>query len=118
VKLPLGQNISRRLTRSLNDQFPDSAHVADIGLAAASDRTIWDFAAENGFMIVSKDADFHHLGFLLGAPPKAVWLAVGNCKSDDIAEILLRHYRTIAAFDDDAQSAVLILGKDALGQSS
>jgi predicted nuclease of predicted toxin-antitoxin system len=69
VKLLLDQNVSRRLIGLLNDQFPGSAHVADIGLAAASDRAIWEYAGENSFMIVSKDADFHHLGFLLGAPP-------------------------------------------------
>ena len=43
------------------------------GLQAADDDTVWRYAAEHGFAIISKDADFHERSFLLGHPPRVVW---------------------------------------------
>lgn len=37
----------------------DSEHVRDAGLKAAPDTDVWNYARNNGFMIVSKDSDFH-----------------------------------------------------------
>ena len=41
MKLLLDHNIARRLTRVLDSLYPFSQHVADLGMAAASDETIW-----------------------------------------------------------------------------
>ncbi|MGZ5148380.1 MAG: DUF5615 family PIN-like protein [Burkholderiales bacterium] len=35
-----------------------AVHVADLGLFAATDRAIWDYARDNGLVIVTKDHDF------------------------------------------------------------
>jgi len=70
VRLLLDQNLSRRLVGELAECFPDSAHVRAVGLEVASDREIWDYAGEHGYVIVSKDSDFRQLAFLLGPPPK------------------------------------------------
>jgi predicted nuclease of predicted toxin-antitoxin system len=48
----------------LRGEFPDTAHVADIGLAQATDRQIWEYASQNDYVIVSKDSDFRQLAFL------------------------------------------------------
>lgn len=40
----------------------------------SSDTEVWNYAAEHGCTIVSKDADFHQRSLLLGAPPKVVWI--------------------------------------------
>ena len=109
MKLLFDQNISRVLVDVVGDIFPCSTHVALVGLDTASDREVWDFAEQNGFAIVSKDADFHHLGFLLGAPPKTVWLRLGNCTTTQIRECLLRNRFIIHAFDADPSTAVLSL---------
>lgn len=34
--------------------FPDSTHVRNVGLKSSSDPTVWSFAVENDFVIVSK----------------------------------------------------------------
>ena len=111
MKLLFDQNISRVLVDVVGDIFPGSTHVALVGLDTASDREVWDFAEQNGFAIVSKDADFHHLGFLLGAPPKTVWLRLGNCTTTQIRECLLRNRFVIHTFDTDPSSAVLVIGR-------
>ncbi len=73
-------------------EYPSRRHVADLGLATATDRAIWDYAGEHGFMIVAKDADFRQLALLLGPPPKAIWVRAGNVSTLDILGVL-RQYR-------------------------
>lgn len=75
MRLLFDQNLSRRLVRELASLFPESTHVTAVGLDTATDREIWAYAGEYGFLIVSKDSDFRQVAFLLGPPPKAVWLA-------------------------------------------
>ena len=58
MRLLFDQNLSHRLVKLLSSEYPGSGHVRDVGLNAADDRTIWDYAARNGFVIVSKDSDF------------------------------------------------------------
>jgi predicted nuclease of predicted toxin-antitoxin system len=53
-----------------------------------SDTEVWNYAAEHGCTIVSKDADFHQRSLLLGAPPKVVWIRKGNCSASDTANSL------------------------------
>jgi predicted nuclease of predicted toxin-antitoxin system len=74
VKLLLDGNVSPRLVVRLAELYPDSAHVADFDLLAHPDRKIRTFAQQEGFVIVSTDADFYELATTLGPPPKVVWL--------------------------------------------
>lgn len=78
MKLLLDQNLSRRLVAKIAGSYRESTHVADVGLGTASDRAIWEWAGERGYVVVSKDTDFRQLAFLYGPPPKVVWLRVGN----------------------------------------
>jgi predicted nuclease of predicted toxin-antitoxin system len=71
------------LVGALSDFYPGSVHVSGAGLAAARDRAIWMYAAANGFVLVTKDEDFHRLSVLHGAPPKVIWIGLGNCSTDD-----------------------------------
>lgn len=48
MKLLYDQNLSRHLVARLAQLFPDSAHVATLGLDTASDREVWDYAGEHG----------------------------------------------------------------------
>jgi predicted nuclease of predicted toxin-antitoxin system len=109
VKLLLDQNLSPRLVGSVADLFPRSAHVRDLGFSSADDQTIWDYAREQGFTIVSKDSDFHQLSFLLGPPPKVIWVRRGNCSTSDIEGILRDRSEEILAFAEDTDAAFLAL---------
>jgi len=85
VKLLFDQNVSPWLCGALSDLFPDSIHVRNVGLREADDAIIWDYAAQHGFAIVTKNADFRQRSFLLGHPPKIVCLRMGNCSTRAIA---------------------------------
>jgi predicted nuclease of predicted toxin-antitoxin system len=56
MKLLFDQNLSYRLIEVIAAAFPDSKHVKDFDLVRASDASVWSFAHENGFTVVSKDA--------------------------------------------------------------
>ncbi|GDX11775.1 hypothetical protein LBMAG57_35470 [Verrucomicrobiota bacterium] len=79
MRLLFDQNLSPRLPRLLHDIFPDSIHVREVALHESGDSLVWDYAKENGYLIVSKDTDFQQRSLLLGAPPKFIWLRLGNC---------------------------------------
>jgi hypothetical protein len=71
MKLLFDENLSPRLVQLLNDLFPDSVHVRDVGLMASDDLTVWKYAQENSLIICSKDSDMHQRSFLLGFPPES-----------------------------------------------
>lgn len=108
MKLLLDHNLSPRLVAKLTAAFPDTIHVRDVDLEAASDKAVWDFALGNDCVIVSKDSDFHQLAFLQGPPPKVIWIRLGNCSTSEIEALLLQSAEQIRAFILDEESAFLI----------
>ncbi len=109
MKLLLDQNLSPRLAGTLAALYPRTTHVRDVGLQAADDDTVWAYAAERGYAIVSKDADFHQRSFVLGHPPKVVWIRRGNCSTAEIEEILRARQVDLLAFERDEHGAFLAL---------
>jgi predicted nuclease of predicted toxin-antitoxin system len=101
MKLLFDQNLSFRRCEAIIDVFPDSIHVRHVGMAAADDRAIWEFAERNGYTIVSQDADFAEMAILLGSPPKVIWIRAGNLPWLEIRALLRRYAGMIAAFDTD-----------------
>jgi len=85
--------------------------VRDVDLRGASDARIWDHARQNGFVIASKDDDFRQRSFLHGAPPKVVWLQVGNAGTNAIADLLRAEAPRLRRFDGEEESALLILSQ-------
>lgn len=109
MKLLFNQNLSHQLKELLTDTFPDSVHVKDLDMQRASDTDIWNYAKENGFTIVSKDSDFHQRSFVIGHPPKVIWIERGNCSTDDIYEMLYKNREAIKDFGDAKENSFLIL---------
>ena len=91
MRLLFDQNLSPSLPRRLVAEFPDSLHVRELGLSESDDAAIWNYAREHGLTIVSKDSDFQQRSLLFGAPPKFIWLRIGNCSVAASAEMLRVH---------------------------
>ena len=109
MKLLFDENLSHKLVRLLADLFPNSVHVREVGLEAADDPVVWEYAKNNGLMIVSKDSDMHQRSFVFGYPPKVVWVRLGNCSTSDVERLLRRHFASIKAFDEDINASFLSL---------
>lgn len=110
MKLLFDENLGARLAHDLTDLYPDSTHVLSIGLAGAGDRAIWARAATDGFILVTKDQDFHRLSVALGSPPKVLWIRLGNCTTSDVARLLRFRVEDVRTFIQDAEAKFLALG--------
>lgn len=109
MKLLFDHNLSHRLLHALQSEYPDSQHVRNIGLAEASDEAIWRHAIQQGFTIITKDADFHQRSFLFGHPPKVVWIRCGNCSTAAIEQLLRMRRNDVIQFTADREGAFLVI---------
>lgn len=109
MKLLFDQNLSHRLGQALVDVYPGCEHVRNVGLKQAPDTAVWHYAQSNGYVIVSKDSDFHQRSLLLGFPPKVIWLRLGNCSTSAVEQLLRIHSEAVQKFESDATATFLIL---------
>ena len=109
MKLLFDENLSPKLPHCLSDLFPNSLHVRDVSMKATIDSIVWDYAKENNYMIVSKDADMHDLSLVLGNPPKVIWLRLGNCSTSQVENLLRRNFETIQSFYENENLSLLAL---------
>jgi len=90
MRLLFDAQLSPTLVTQLADVFPDPRHVHDLE-------------------IVTKDADFTDLAIALGAPPRVIWLRIGNCTTAAIAALLREQRDLILEFGQDQQARALAL---------
>jgi predicted nuclease of predicted toxin-antitoxin system len=109
VKLLFDENLSPGLVQTLEPEYPGSAHVRTLGLRGATDGAIWERARQAAYAIVSKDNDFRQLSFLHGAPPKVIWLSVGNVGTEAILRLLQSQRAEIQVFEADTETSLLAL---------
>lgn len=109
MKLLFDENVSPKLPSRLASEYPDSVHVRDVGLRGGEDRRVWDYARTNGFVIASKDTDFRERSYVEGAPPKIIWLDVGNAGTDAIVQLLRDQVERVVHFDTLEEASLLIL---------
>jgi predicted nuclease of predicted toxin-antitoxin system len=95
--------------QGLADCFPSSVHVREFGLREAADSTIWEFAAQHDFVIVTKDADFRQRSFLEGYPPKIIWIRLGNGSTKAIEALVRSRLPEINEFLSDPQKSFLAI---------
>lgn len=109
MKLLLDENLSDRIIHRIVDLYPDSEHVKTLALTNTDDSLIWTFAKANGFVIVSKDSDFHQRSLLYGHPPKFIYLRIGNSPTSKIVQILRDNFDTITQFRERELESILVL---------
>jgi predicted nuclease of predicted toxin-antitoxin system len=101
MKLLLDANISWRLTSVLSEHFGGCVHVNKTELPKpAKDIEIWNYAAVNGYAIITQDSDFLHLLETKGFPPKIILLRVGNIDRKTAEEILVQSKSSIADLEN------------------
>ena len=95
MKLLLDENISRRVVPFIQDLYPESTQVALVGLENTGDKLIRQYAIDNDFLIVTKDADYYDMTVLYGQPPKLIWLKMGNQSKAATIKTLQDSYHAI-----------------------
>ena len=109
MKFLLDENISYRIFPKITDLFPNSAHLKEFDLIESNDWEIWDFAAQNDYVILSKDSDFHQRSILDAPPPKLVFLRVGNCSTSYLVNLLRSNHKVIETFAEMESESILVL---------
>ncbi|MBD2303546.1 DUF5615 family PIN-like protein [Nostoc sp. FACHB-190] len=71
-------------------QFTPSSPIIHVSILgdSPSDTQIWQYAKENGLVIVTKDADFSDRLMLDLSPPKVVHLRFGNLRKSEFHSFL------------------------------
>jgi predicted nuclease of predicted toxin-antitoxin system len=110
VKLLFDENLSPQLVEALADLHPGSRHVQDQELGSADDWDVWEYAKLHGLTIVSKDSDFHEHSVRVGAPPKVIWIRLGNCTTAAVEMLLRNSEQTLSRFAD-GETNCLVLGR-------
>ena len=93
MKLLFDESLSARLVGALADQFPNSSHVNLVGLASATDL----------------DDDFRSLSLVNGAPPKVIWLRIGNASTAAIESFIRSALVKIRTFEISPEESLLVL---------
>ncbi len=78
MKLLLDENLSRRLVPFLQHDYPDTSQVVLLGMESATDKEVWQRAKADGYVIVTRDADFQELSLVWGQPPQVIRLKTPN----------------------------------------
>lgn len=108
MKLLLDANLSWRLVAILEREFPGIKHIVTAGLNhASSDTTVWNYAKQNDYAIVTNDDDFYFLSLGKNFPPKIILLRTGNQTTKYLGEILLKHKKEILEFGSNPDLGIL-----------
>ncbi len=110
MKLLFDHNLSQRLSARLQDLFPGSLHIREVLARRTPDESIWFYAKDNEFVVVSKDSDYRDLSIRLGYPPKLIWIRTGNSPNVIVETLLRNHCDEIGAFDRDPGRGIIELG--------
>ena len=107
MKLLFDHNLSHKLVRRLADIFPDSTQTQLLDLSTANDSTIWQYANDNSFVVVTLDKDFADLALHRGAPPKIIWLRCGNSIVAEVEHLLRANFEEVQKFNSSAEASLL-----------
>ena len=90
MKLLFDENLLPKLVRLLSDLFPDSVHVRAVGLKAADDPIVWNYAKDNALTICSKDSDMHQRSFCVGVSSESCMGAIGQLLYVGCSEVVAK----------------------------
>lgn len=110
MKLLFDQNVSFRFINRIVLEFPESKHVSDVGLAGAEDPEIWQFAKNEGFVIVTFDSDYFDIALINGCPTKVIWLRTGNLSTHQIARLIISNHDALKEFISNPEQACFEIG--------
>lgn len=92
------------LCRWFEGRGHEAAHVCDLGMGAASDAVIADFAETGDLVLVSKDEDF--LNLRLPDRFMLIWLRCGNTTNRALAIWMSERWRKVEMLLDGGERLI------------
>ena len=110
MRLLIDAQLPPRLARRLRDLGHDAVHVSEIGLAAATDKVVWDAAVERESVLVTKDQDFAVARAISADGPAVVWIRLGNTTNDVLIARVVGSLDAIEAAIRRGEAIVELMG--------
>ena len=98
MRLLLGENISWRLAAYLRPHCAAVLHVRDINLDNSPDTSIWRYARQYGYDVLTKDEDFLRLVMADGFRPRVVAVQNAQVPVAKLAAFLLARLPQLREF--------------------
>jgi predicted nuclease of predicted toxin-antitoxin system len=111
VRLLIDAQLPPRLARALSDLGHEATHVAEFGLAAATDAAIWQAAVKRSAILVTKDQDFAVARAAAGEGPAIVWIRIGNTANDILIARFVSSLDAIAEAIARGETVVELVGR-------
>lgn len=86
MKFLVDNQLPRALATWIAAKGIETRHVLELNLDEASDHFLWKYAAERGFVLVTKDEDFSLFHLLRQESVSIVWVRLGNCRNSALIE--------------------------------
>jgi predicted nuclease of predicted toxin-antitoxin system len=85
-----GRPVAGLLAGALRQAGYEATHVAEIDLATATDRRIWDEAVTRSAILITKDKDFATQRAAVRVGPSILWIRMGNIGNRTLIAKLLQ----------------------------
>ena len=99
------------LAGALRQSGCGAIHVAEIGLATATDRRIWEEAKERSAILVTKDRDFALLRVASEVGPTILWIRTGNIGNRTLIAQLLHSLPLVRSAIERGETIVEFVGR-------
>jgi predicted nuclease of predicted toxin-antitoxin system len=97
MKFLIDAQLPRRLASRLRDAGHDAIHTLDLPLGNRTpDSAINDLSSRDGYVVVTKDADFVNSFHLHAKPPKLLLVSTGNIRNSELDSLLTLNLESIA----------------------
>lgn len=88
----------------------DAVHVAELGLATATDGLIWNEAVARSAVLVTKDRDFSLLRAAKRQGPTVLWIRVGNIDNRSLIDQILGALAKIVEAVERGETVIEFVG--------
>lgn len=111
MRLLLDQGLPRSAVSSLQSVGWDVVHVADTGMAAATDGAILEYARSVQRTVVTLDADFHAMLVVSGVmSPSVIRIRIEGLNGEVLAKLLVK-LMPLVAHDLEQGAMITVTGK-------
>ena len=107
-------NLPPILATWLHDEFNVSAKsFEELNLMTASDAEVFKLAQaqSNTIIITTKDYDFIYLAEEIGAPPKILYLNVGNISNKELKKIVFNSFKNVIRIFSQTNQTIVEITK-------
>ncbi|MFT4277862.1 MAG: DUF5615 family PIN-like protein [Rhodopseudomonas sp.] len=98
-----------KLAATLRDVGYEVSHVAEIGMLASSDKSIWNQAGKLNAALVTKDRDFLTIRAAAETGPTVVWVRAGNVGNRQLIASFVRALPAVVAAIERREAVVEIV---------